>query len=124
MLPMAWPILESDKASSDAEPEEPVPRVSWVRRWRRPTGAASAIGLALLALYVLAALASFLPMLPDPRHVATDVQLAPPSSAHIMGTDQFGRDVFTRILVGIRISLEIIVPSSVLAMVVGTLLGL
>jgi peptide/nickel transport system permease protein len=122
---MASPILESDKTSAAAPADEPAGPRSRPRRLKLPiSGIASLIGAVLLALYCLAALASFLPMLPDPLHIATSQQLAPPDTQHVMGTDEFGRDQFTRILVGVRISLEIIVPSSALALLVGTTLGL
>ncbi len=122
---MALPTLESPRVNPDSDVEDEQSRRSRLVRlsflW---SGPATAIGVVLLALYCLAAIASFLPSLPDPLHIATSVQLAPPSTGHLMGTDEFGRDQFTRILVGIRISLEIILPSSIIAMVVGTALGL
>ena len=117
-------------------PESPNPDAglsSEVEEGRRPrsfrshiprSGAATTIGMVLLVLYGLSALASFLPFLPDPLHIATSEQLAAPSTGHVLGTDEFGRDQFARILVGIRISLAIILPSSVIAMAVGTALGL
>jgi peptide/nickel transport system permease protein len=122
---MDSPTLESAKPEAEASAAEQLERPARSFRFRRPIlGPASAIGVVLLALYGLAALASFLPFLPDPLHIATGDQLAPPSLQHVMGTDEFGRDQFTRILVGIRISLEIILPSSLLAMLLGTALGL
>jgi peptide/nickel transport system permease protein len=122
---MASPILESGKTSTGVPAEEQQVTKSRPRRLKLPvSGIASLIGVVLLGLYGLAALVSFLPTLPDPLHIATSQQLAPPNTQHVMGTDEFGRDQFTRILVGVRISIEIIVPSSALALLVGTALGL
>lgn len=87
-------------------------------------GRITTLGALLLLVYILAALASFLPFLQTPNQIATAQQLAGPSPSHWMGTDQFGRDQFVRVLAGARISLEVIMPSSLLAAVVGALLGL
>jgi peptide/nickel transport system permease protein len=50
--------------------------------------------------------------------------LSPPSLAHPFGTDSFGRDVFTRVLVGGRVSLAVSAAAIVIAASVGTLAGL
>jgi peptide/nickel transport system permease protein/oligopeptide transport system permease protein len=51
-------------------------------------------------------------------------RLSPPSSQHWFGTDELGRDVFTRILYGARVSLTIGIMPSIIALVVGVTLGL
>ncbi len=51
-------------------------------------------------------------------------QLAPPSPRHLLGTDNFGRDILTRILYGGRVSLVVGFSSVLLAGVIGTTLGL
>ncbi|MBP2243122.1 peptide/nickel transport system permease protein [Cytobacillus eiseniae] len=50
--------------------------------------------------------------------------LTPMEDGHILGTDQYGRDLFTRIIYGARVSLEVGLVSVVLAMVIGVTLGL
>ena len=50
--------------------------------------------------------------------------LAKPSGEHLLGTDCFGRDLFTRIIYGARISLVIGLIPSVIALIIGTVLGL
>ncbi len=50
--------------------------------------------------------------------------LLPPSSAHWMGTDQLGRDVFSRVMVGARPSLQIGVTVVILAATLGTIIGM
>ena len=47
----------------------------------------------------------------------------PPSMEHFLGTDEFGRDVFSRVLVGSRVSLMVGIVSISIAMVFGVLLG-
>jgi peptide/nickel transport system permease protein len=85
---------------------------------------ATAFGLVVLVVYFAAALASLLPIVPDPLHAAPSEQLTGPSAAHWMGTDQLGRDVLARVLAGARISLELIVPACVASMALGLLLGM
>jgi peptide/nickel transport system permease protein len=51
------------------------------------------------------------------------LRLAPPSGAHIMGTDQYSRDIFSRILYGARISLTIGLVAVAISATLGTLLG-
>ena len=51
-------------------------------------------------------------------------RLQPPSSAHLFGTDDIGRDILTRIMVGGRISLFVGFSAAIAATVVGTLMGL
>ena len=47
-----------------------------------------------------------------------------PNEEHIMGTDMFGRDIFSRIVYGSRVSLAISITVNILAIVIGTCLGL
>lgn len=74
----------------------------------------------LLALVVVFPLVSSL----DPIQQDLSNRFAPPSPAHILGTDNFGRDVFIRIVVGGRVDLEVAVIATVLSMMVGIVLGL
>ncbi|MDR5700847.1 nickel transporter permease [Agromyces aerolatus] len=60
----------------------------------------------------------------DPIAQNFSVLLAPPSLEHLFGTDQLGRDVFSRVLAGARISLFIGLAAVIIAVALGTLLGL
>lgn len=51
-------------------------------------------------------------------------RLAPPSAAHLLGTDEVGRDVLTRMLYGSRVSLLVGIVPTVLSMAAGTFLGI
>ena len=81
-------------------------------------------GAVMLALIVLAAIGA--PFLAGVDPIDQDVmhRLKAPSAAHILGTDQFGRDVFARLLYGARTTLAIALSANLGAMVVGTLVGL
>ncbi len=79
-------------------------------------------GVVLLIVIVMTALAPVLSHY-DPLEVTAAIRLQPPSLTHLFGTDDFGRDVFTRILYGGRLSLVVGIASVALASVVGTLLG-
>ncbi len=88
-------------------------------------GAGPRAALGVLAVVMLGAI--FAPVLArqDPR-AQPDVVYGgnlPPSMAHPFGTDQFSRDVYSRVLHGARVSLGVAVASVVLAVTLGTLWG-
>ncbi|MCA0048294.1 ABC transporter permease [Mesorhizobium sp. B283B1A] len=60
----------------------------------------------------------------NPLSISPELRLNPPSSAHLLGTDMFGRDIFTRVLYGGRVSLAIGLATAVLATTAGTIFGL
>ncbi len=60
----------------------------------------------------------------NPAAIAIPSRLQPPSLAHLFGTDQLGRDVFSRVVVGARIALEVALIAISLALVLGGALGL
>ncbi len=78
------------------------------------------------ALALIAMLALLTPVLPLPSVLGMDVahRLAPPSAAHWLGQDEYGRDVLTRLLWGARVSLAVAAASTAVACVAGTLLGM
>jgi peptide/nickel transport system permease protein len=79
------------------------------------------VAVAAIALIAIAA-----PLLGLPNPVTMDVahRLAPPSAAHWLGQDEFGRDVLSRLVWGARVSLSIAAASASLACIVGVALGL
>ncbi len=94
---------------------------------RRPSGVRLSLFLVpcslLLALGVAAALAPLIaPRDPTAQELSSRLQGL--SLAHPMGTDQFGRDVFSRVLYGLRVSLGVALASVLLAGAAGGLLGL
>ena len=59
----------------------------------------------------------------DPLSQEFDI-LQPPSSAHVLGTDDLGRDLFTRILIGARVSLFVGVVAVAISMILGVAMGI
>ena len=59
----------------------------------------------------------------DPNAQDTSISLQPPSAAHPVGTDRFGRDMFSRILVGLQTSVLATLSLVVIITLVGTVLG-
>lgn len=88
----------------------------FLRLLRSPTGV---LGLAVMGSLVLTA--TFAPMIApyDPLVQHAGAELAVPSSTYWVGTDEFGRDIFSRIVYGSRISLLV----GVVAVVIGGLIG-
>ncbi|MGA2127030.1 MAG: ABC transporter permease [Xanthobacteraceae bacterium] len=88
-----------------------------------PVRAPGALAVVLLGLIGLMALVGPLLVPCDP--IATDppIALRPPSSAHPFGTDQLGRDVFSRVIVSARIDLGIAFTAVIVTLVIGTALG-
>jgi peptide/nickel transport system permease protein len=80
----------------------------------------------LLFVILLALLAIFAPLVSpyNPYIVDLDQQLLPPSLHHWLGTDNFGRDVLTRIIYGARISLVVGLVPSFISLVIGTGMGI
>jgi peptide/nickel transport system permease protein len=83
----------------------------------------SAFGLVVLALLIL--LAVFAPLIAthDPYMQDLTDTLAPPSGEHFFGTDELGRDIFSRLVYGSRITLTIITLVSVIVGPIGLLVG-
>ena len=83
----------------------------------------SAFGLAVLALLIL--MAVFAPLLATHDPYAQDLMatLQPPGAAHFFGTDELGRDIYSRLLYGARITLTIITLVTVIVGPIGLLVG-
>lgn len=79
-----------------------------------------------IVLVIITLSAVFAPFLTSYSPIQQNIRnrLQPPSREHILGTDQFGRDLFTRIVYGGRISLQIGFISVGIALVIGGLMGL
>src|SRR5690625_5002639 len=89
-----------------ATQELPVRRTSKTMRrfWRSPR---TLFGVVVMALIVLAAVFAPLVSTHDPNVQNLRNRLAPPSAEHWLGTDQFGRDTYSRIIYGGRVSLSV-----------------
>ncbi len=111
-------VAESQNATGRRRPR-------WWRQLRRDP--LTLTGMAITAVFlILGAFGNIVAPFPDdatsvPEGVAA---FLPPSGEHYFGTDRVGRDIFSRVLVGTRISLYLIVITLVVAVSIGTLAGL
>ena len=97
------------------------PQPSLVRAFR--ANKLSSIGLVLFLVVVFIAAAAPLLTAYDPFVQDVTHKLASPSAAHIFGTDEYGRDIWARMIYGARLSLLIGLASTAVAIVVGSLIG-
>lgn len=104
------PILATQRGQNSA----------WRRFRRNPL---ALFGLAVLLLLGISAI--FAPVIApfDPNRVNPYDALQPPNAVHWLGTDDLGRDVFSRLLFAGRVSLLVGVGSATIAVLIGTLLG-
>ena len=87
--------------------------------WRRPL---ALMGLAVIGAW--AVIAIFAPLIAPYNPLAQQFNiLADPSAAHWFGTDELGRDVFSRVLYGARITLPLAVLLIIAAMIIGAVIG-
>ena len=88
---------------------------------RNPISAAGTVGVVFLFCVMV-----FAPYIAtnDPLVIHLSDKFLPPSSAHLFGTDHLGRDIFSRVVMGSRISLTIGFITLIESAVVGTVIGL
>ena len=91
------------------------------RALRRPSIGAGAL---ILLFFIAAALLAPLLAPYDPLAQNVVASLRPPAPEHLLGTDKLGRDIFSRMLYGARISLVVGIAVVLIAGAIGTLLGL
>ena len=114
----------SELAAAAARPQISIAYQNWHRFSRNPT---AVIGSVIIIVVVLTAvLAPWIA--PHPDHVGSIVNFRarhlPPSAQYWFGTDNVGRDIFTRVLFGYRVSLLLAAVVLAFAVPVGTALGL
>ncbi len=82
------------------------------------------VGLAIVIAMIVAAI--FAPQIAPYSPIQTNLKLyvKPPSAEHILGTDDLGRDLFSRIIYGAQISLEVSMLSIALGILIGVPLGM
>ncbi|PZM15062.1 ABC transporter permease [Rhizobium tubonense] len=93
--------------------------------WRRFFGKrlTLAVGGGILLIFLLLAIGAPLLAPYDPILQGGDVRLQPPSWLHPFGTDNFGRDILSRVIWGTRIDLQIAVIGVIFPFVIGTTVG-
>ncbi|HEV3501138.1 MAG TPA: ABC transporter permease [Bradyrhizobium sp.] len=97
--------------------------------WRRLTFLAQrhvlgTIGLFIMVMFVWVAVSADIICRFDPLSVDSAHRLVAPDARHWMGTDSFGRDVWSRIVHGARISLAVGIGSTALGSSIGVMIGL
>lgn len=115
-LPQTLRIVKADRARARS------PRRRVLARFLQHRGAM--IGTTLLLILTAIALAAPWLSALDPAQMGEDRFLAPPGPENVMGTDDLGRDVLTRVLYGGRISLTVGLVAVGLASIAGSLIGL
>ncbi len=92
--------------------------------WRRYASNHIAVGALILSVFVIV-VAILAPLLApyDPARQQTAQSLLSPGARHWLGTDQYGRDVLSRLIYGARVSLSVGIVSVVILITTGTALG-
>lgn len=96
--------------------------ISFVKKfWKRKT---AVFGLAVIIILIILAFVG--PFVAPYDYTAYDYAnvLSGPSPQHLFGTDNFGRDIFSRMLVGTGLTLGVALSSVVVGTIIGTVLGL
>lgn len=92
----------------------------WLKFREHPLGV---VGLVVILILIITAAAAPLLTQYDPIAQNMTIRLAPPSWDHLLGTDNFGRDVFARIIYGARTTLDIIILVTIIVAPIGLLIG-
>jgi peptide/nickel transport system permease protein len=90
--------------------------------WHNPSGRTGSVLAGMVLLAAIAGAAGVTPY--SPQFESPVAVLKAPSFAHLMGTDQFGRDMFSLVLQGLYVSLKISCVAVAISGVVGTLAGI
>jgi peptide/nickel transport system permease protein len=114
--------IRSSRPIASIEEETTPSRNRFVRAFLR--NKIALVGLIIVLVMVFAAL--FGPVIApyDPNAINAADRLAPPGLEYWLGTDEFGRDIFTRLLYGARISLEVAIIAQTISISIGIVMGL
>ena len=116
---MATPQAFIDTSELD-DLKRPLGQRLWTLARKQPLGTAGAF---VVVLMVIAAATAGVLTPYDPERASLQHMLTPPNAQFIMGTDEFGRDIFTRILYGARTALFIGLVSAFIGATVGLIIG-
>jgi len=106
---------------SETQVKSLTPRAMFWRQFKRHKAAL----IAMVVLTIMVIMCFLAPVIAPYKYSAIDLRNTkkPPSAQHIMGTDDLGRDLYTRILYGGRISLAIGIFAALVGTALGTLMG-
>ena len=119
--------INNEMVKTNFTPEELLPKPKsrpkeFIKKFLKRKTAVVALGF-IVFLAIVAILSPYIAPY-DPSAPDYTALLQPPSSKHIWGTDEFGRDVFSRLIVGARLSLSVALISVTIGTVLGVILGL
>jgi peptide/nickel transport system permease protein len=95
----------------------------WSNRSRLVENKQGLVGLAITGFFLVMALLAQVIAPYSPVEIHPEIALQPPSFQHLFGTDDFGRDVLSRVLYGARVSLMVCLISVSICSVLGLVLG-
>lgn len=104
-----------------ARPPSTGPRLAVIRRLARDPGSIIGAALVFTAIFA-AAVGPFITR--DPTSIDATARLAGPSAQHLLGTDELGRDLLSRVVGGARVSLTVGLLSVTLAAALGIVIGM
>lgn len=121
--------MNQHKSADLLQPEKPQemnqPQPGWLLIFRRLLrNRLARIGLLILVLLLVTAFAGPYLAPYDPNAIDMLDRLSAPSLSHLMGTDEFGRDAFSRIIYGAQVSLKVGLIAVGISMISGSLLGI
>ena len=115
--------MQDELAVAGALPaDEAAPRLAW-RRVRRFIPILAGM-LMVLAMIVVAAAAPLISPFSPSAQFSENVLKGPGTAGHLLGTDEYGRDLLTRVIWGARVSLEVGLIAVVIGFIVGVPLGI
>jgi len=118
--PLTYRIEQNVDPLYDEDPDQPG---RWANWWRTVVHDKKALsGLLLLTVFVMMAILAPLIAPFDPNAMDYEMMEAP-STTHFLGTDDLGRDLFSRIIYGARVSLFIGITPVAISLLVGVILG-
>ncbi len=96
----------------------------WRTAWRILREPLGALGVTLVLIMLCGAIFADLLTTFEPNKISPRDRFLPPSAEHLLGTDQLGRDLFSRVLHGSRIALSIALFATGVSLIIGVVLGL
>lgn len=117
-------VARTDANPSIGQFQVPESRSPWRRAWRDLWHSKLAL-FGFVVTIILVFVALFAPILAplDPANINIAERFSLPSAEHPLGTDNFGRDIWSRVVYGARISLQVGVTSVIFALILGVSIG-
>ncbi|MGL4738112.1 MAG: ABC transporter permease [Cellulosilyticaceae bacterium] len=110
--------------TEDVVRKEVAPESQWKQMWGALIqNKAAVVGMVIIIFLIFLALFGKYVMPYDPNYADLAINKQPPSAAHWFGTDEQGRDIFSRVIDGTKVSLAVGVSAVAFALVIGTVLG-